>query len=83
MSFCGGALYGYYQNKKLVFIDASHGGEFGASSYKIYFKDTIIYKIQYEEFFGDQDTYAKKYPKDEEINEKKLTYTDTIYTVSS
>lgn len=81
MSLWGGALYGYYQNNKLVLIDASHGGEFGANSYKIYLKDTIIYKLQYNEYWGDQDTYAKRYPKDEEIDEKKLTYTDTLYTL--
>jgi hypothetical protein len=81
MSICGGALCGYYLNQKLVFIDATLGAEFGANTYKIYFKDTVIYKIRYEEYWGDQEKYAKKYPQDIEIDEKKLTYTDTLYTI--
>lgn len=82
MSYCGGSLYGYYFENKLVLIEANNGGEFGnLTSHKMYIKDTTVCKILYREHWAEEDKYSKKYPKDEEINEKKLTYSDTLYTV--
>jgi|WetSurMetagenome_2_1015567.scaffolds.fasta_scaffold405872_2 hypothetical protein len=45
MSLCGGAVHGFYQNDKLVFINALHGAEFGYISRQYYFRDTVLVKI--------------------------------------
>lgn len=82
MSYCGGALYGFYNKDKLVLMEATHGGEFdNFISYKIYLKDSLVYKIVFRQHIAEDDKYGKKYPKDEQIDEKKLTYSDTTYTV--
>jgi hypothetical protein len=82
MSFCGGALYGYYSHDKLVFIDATYGAELGFASTKIYFNDTVIYKIIYRQCLPDWDKFMKKYPDaNEKLIKKKMTYYDTTFTI--
>lgn len=81
MSLCGGALHGYYYQGKLVLIEATHGGQFGANSQQVYLKDTIIYKLLNREYWGDEEAYRKNYPEDEEIDPEKMRYSDTLHTV--
>jgi len=83
MSYCGGALYGYYYQNKLVYIDAVYGGEFrNFSSRVVYFKDTIVYKIIYRQVLADWDKFIQKYPEaSEKLMERKMTYTDTTFTI--
>jgi hypothetical protein len=82
MSFCGGALYGYYYQSKLVYIDATYAGELGFTNTKVYFKDTTVYKIIYRKYVPEWTKFYSKYPNaDRKLEEKKMTYTDTTYTL--
>ena len=45
MSDCGGGLYGYYANDKLVYIDATYGGQFGYIRTNYFIKDSVYFKI--------------------------------------
>lgn len=83
MSACGGGLYGYYHDQKLVLIDATYRAELGFSSRTIYLKDTSFVKIVYREHFAEWGKYDQKYPSDKyKWDPKKMTYTDTLYTIS-
>ncbi|MCC6701843.1 MAG: hypothetical protein IT221_09985 [Fluviicola sp.] len=82
MSACGGGLYGYFQNKQLVCIDATYGAELGFSSRKMYIKNGVIYKIIYKECFAEWGKYDRNYPADKfEFDPSKMTYTDDVYTI--
>ena len=81
MSFCGGALTGYYYEDKLVYIKAVYSAELGYTEQKLYLKDTIPYKLSYRQYFAAWGKYSEKYP-DKEIDEKLMTYSDTIYYIS-
>ena len=83
MSACGGGLYGYYHDQKLVLIDATYRAELGFSSRTIYVKDSLFVKIVYREHFAEWEKYDQKYPSDKyKWNPEKMTYTDTLYTIS-
>ena len=83
MSFCGGALNGYYFNGQLMLIDATFNGELGFTKKTMYLKDTIFYKIIFQEHFPEWDKYYKKYPQDtiRDVAINKMTYSDTVYTI--
>jgi hypothetical protein len=82
MSACSGGLNGYYQNKELVYIDATYGAELGYSSRKMYLKKGHIYKIIYTERFAEWGKYDQKYPADKfEFDPSKMTYTDDVFTI--
>lgn len=83
MSLCGGALYGYYFNDQLMYIEATFNGELGFTKKTLYLKDTMFYKIIFQEHFPEWDKYYKKYPQDTtgEIDTNKMTYSDTLYTI--
>ncbi len=78
MSFCGGALTGYYYGNELVYVNAVYSAELGYTEQKLYLKDTIPYKISYRQYFAEWGKYSEKYP-NKEINEKLMTYSDTTY----
>lgn len=80
MSSCGGGLYGYYDHDKLVYIDATYQAELGYSRREMYFKDSVIYKIIYREYFADWDKYQKINSIDT-VDTSKITYSDTLYTI--
>lgn len=80
MSWCGGGVSGYYSKDKLVYISSTYGAEYGYSEKKVYLKDTVSYKIIYHQHFVDWDKYYKT-NSDQEIDEKKLHYGDTTYTL--
>lgn len=83
MSACGGGLDGYYLNKKLVLIDATYKAELGFSSKKYYIDQGEFVEIIYREYFAEWEKYEQKYPSEKfEFDESKMTYTDTIYTIS-
>lgn len=83
MSACGGGLYGYYFDNKLVLIDATFQAELGFSSKTIYLMDTLFVKIIYREHFAEWEKYEQSYPSDKyEWDPNKMTYTDTLYTIS-
>jgi hypothetical protein len=79
MSFCGGAIDGYYLNGKLVYIESTFQAELGYQSRKVYFKDTAIYKIVYREHKPEWQKYKEKYGDD--LIPSKMTYADTLYTI--
>lgn len=83
MSFCGGSLYGYYFDKQLIYIDATFSGELGFTRKQIYLKDTVFYKVIFQEYFPEWDKYYKKFAKDslKDIDANKMTYSDTLYTI--
>lgn len=82
VSPCGGSVDGYYLKNKLVFIDAINQGELGYTSRTIYLKDTVIYKIVYQEHQPEWSKYFKKYPAQKKVlYPLKMTYTDTLYTI--
>lgn len=82
MSFCGGGVKGYYDHHQLVYINSTYSAELGYSSRIVYLKDSVPYKIIYREHFAEWDKHLKKYPNsnDQDI-EKRMTYTDTVYTI--
>ena len=81
-SYCGGWLRGYYQDKKLVFIDSKNSAELGYSAKSYYIKNNQRIKIIYTEHFAEWGKYEENYPPDKyEWDETKMTYTDTVYTI--
>jgi hypothetical protein len=83
MSACGGGLYGYYLDNKLVLIDATYQAELGYSSRILYINQDNFVKIIYREHFAEWEKYEQKYPSDKyEFNEKKMTYSDTLYKIT-
>lgn len=83
MSFCAGALTGYYHNNKLVYITGVYSAELGFYSQKLYLKDTIPYKLDYRQYFAEWGKYYLKSPNKElELDEKKMTYSDTLYHIT-
>lgn len=81
MSRCGGALDGFYLGNELILISSTYGGEMGQSSKNINWKNNQPIKIEYREQWADWEKYNKKYPKETEFDEKKMFYTDTLYTI--
>lgn len=83
MSACGGGLYGYYQDNKLILISSTYSAELGYSSKTLYFKDDKTVKIIYREHYAEWGKYDEKYPSDKyEWNPDKMTYSDTLYSIS-
>lgn len=81
MSHCGGALYGIYEGNKLVRIESTYGAEMGYSSKDIDFEGGKIIRINYREHYAEWDKYSEKYPNDDGIDPKKMTYSDTLYVL--
>lgn len=81
MSHCGGALYGIYSNNELIRIESTYGSEMGYSSKNIDFENGRITKINYREYYGDQDKYFEQYPNVDTIDFQKMTFTDTLYVL--
>lgn len=83
MSGCGGGVDGYFLNESLVLIDATYGAELGFSSRIIYIKQDKFLKIVYREHFAEWGKYEAKYPSDKfEYDPTKMTYTDTVYSIT-
>lgn len=83
MSACGGGLDGYYLDQKLVLIDATYNAELGFSSKKYYIDQEKFVEIIYREYFAEWEKYEQKYPSEKyEFDASKMTYTDTVYTIS-
>ena len=83
MSFCAGALTGYYYNDKLVYVTGMYAAELGYSEEKLYLRDTIPYKLYYRQYFAEWDKYYLKYPNRElDVDETKMTYSDTIHQIT-
>jgi hypothetical protein len=83
MSGCGGGVDGYFLNESLVLIDATYGAELGFSSRIIYIKQDKFLKIVYREHFAEWGKYQAKYPSDKfEYDPTKMTYTDTVYSIT-
>jgi hypothetical protein len=82
MSLCGGTVEGYYFKNKLVFVEATSQGELGYTEKKMYFNDTLIYKIIYREHLPEWNKYFKKHPGQKKVLDPlQMTYTDTTYTL--
>lgn len=81
MSHCGGALYGIYKSNELVRIESTYGAEMGYSSKNIDFESGEVIRINYREHFAEWSKYSEKYPNDDEIDPKKMTYSDTLYVL--
>ncbi|MES2515960.1 MAG: hypothetical protein V4580_17535 [Bacteroidota bacterium] len=82
MSACAGALTGYYYQNTLVYITGKYAAELGYTEQKLYLRDTIPYKLYYRQYFAEWEKYYLKYPNKElDLDEKKMTYSDTLYTV--
>ena len=80
---CGGGVDGYYLNEKLVLIDAIHWGELGFIGRTFYLDQDNFLKIIYREYLPEWEKYVQKYPTDKyEYDPKKMTYTDTIYSIT-
>ena len=83
MSSCAGALTGYYYNNHLVYIKGVYGAELGYMEQKLYLKDSIPYKLHYRQYFAEWEKYELKYPdKEAKFDEKKMTYSDTLYHIA-
>ena len=83
MSACGGGLYGYYQGNELILISSTYSAELGYSSKTVYFKNDKVVKIIYREHYAEWGKYEEKYPSDKyEWNPDKMTYSDTLYSIS-
>ncbi|NOS93257.1 MAG: hypothetical protein HOP30_15160 [Cyclobacteriaceae bacterium] len=83
MSGCGGALDGYYLNKSLVLVQAVFSGELGFFSQRIYVQHDQFLKLIYREHFAEWEKYYEKYPAEKyELDSAKMTYTDTVYSIS-
>lgn len=80
-SRCGGALYGIYQNKELIRIESTFGGEYGYLSKDVDFEKNKIARITYREHFANFDKYKEEFPDLESIEPEKLTYSDTVYVL--
>ncbi|MDH4473926.1 MAG: hypothetical protein QE487_15070 [Fluviicola sp.] len=82
MSRCGGTLEGYYSGNELILINSAFGGELGSeTSQKIYWQNHQPIKILYQENWVDMEKYNKKYPNENEFDETKMMYTDTLYSI--
>lgn len=82
-SACGDKLDGYYLDKKLVLMDASSTTESGFSSKKFYIDQDKFVEIIYQEYFLEWESYEQNYPSNKiELDSSKMTYTDTVYTIS-
>jgi len=55
MSRCGGALYGYYNNDSLVYLESTSSSESGYSRIHAYIQNGIIDLVVLEEHFPDRD----------------------------
>jgi hypothetical protein len=83
MSACAGALTGYYHEGKLVYLKGLYAAELGYTEQKLYLKDSIPYKLHYRQYFAEWEKYALKYPdREAELDEKKMTYSDTLYHIT-
>lgn len=82
MSFCGGALNGFYYKGKLVLIDATYSGELSYTRTKIYLSKSDFSKIIYQEHFPEMTKYKKEYPFEKyDFDPGKITFSDTIYQI--
>lgn len=81
MSYCGGALYGFYRDDELMRIESTFGSEFGYSSKNVDFNNGKIMRIRYREHYVDWEKYYKTYPNESEIDPNKLNFTDTLYVL--
>lgn len=82
MSRCGGSLEGFYLDQELVYINSTYGGELGSETSKeIYWQNHQPIKILYQENWVDMAKYQKKHPNESEFSEKKMFYTDTLYSI--
>jgi len=80
---CGGGLDGYYLNKELVLIDAIYQAELGFLSRTFYVMQDKFFKLIYREHFAEWGKYKQNYPPDKyEWNPFKMTYTDTVYSIT-
>ena len=60
MSIPGGAVTGYYLNKKLVLIKTIYGGEFGYNAYSFYFRnDSLLYVNEIRDHLEIPETEEK------------------------
>lgn len=83
MSYCGGALYGFYYNGELKLIDSKYQAELGYSSKKIYWNGEQVLKIKFREYSAEWGKYEENYPPDKvEYDPNKMTYSDTIYEIT-
>lgn len=83
MSFCGGALYGYYKEDELIYINSIYSAELGFSSRQVYLYEGKILKIIYREHFAEWEKYDLNHPPDKyEYDTSKMTYSDTLYTIT-
>ena len=83
MSACGGGLFGYYLDNELVLINSTYSAELGFSSKTIYYDNDSIVKIIYREHFAEWAIYEEKYPSDQyDWDPSKMTYSDTLYTIT-
>lgn len=62
MSFCGGALEGYYFEGKLVYISSTYSGDSGYRTLEAYFENNRIEQIELEEHFPDWNSNAASPP---------------------
>lgn len=82
MSLCGGGLDGIYKNGELIRKESTYGGELGGYVTKdVDFQNGKIIKITSREHIPEWDKFNKKYPNTSEIDECKMTYTDTLYII--
>lgn len=82
MSLCGGGLDGIYKNGELIRIESTYGGELGGYVTKdVDFQKGKIIKITSRERIPEWEKYNKKHPNASEIDERKMTYTDTLYII--
>ncbi|MEN9998946.1 MAG: hypothetical protein RI922_1936 [Bacteroidota bacterium] len=81
MSFCGGALYGFYRDDELMRIESTFGSESGYSSKNVDFNDGKIIRIRYREHYVDWEKFNKNYTNEGEIDSNKLNFTDTLYVL--
>ena len=82
MSYCGGAVYGFYKHGELIRIESTFGSEFGYSSKNVDFENGEITQIIYKEHYVEWEKYSKKHPNEDGLDPKKMTYADTIYTLN-
>ena len=67
MSIPGGAVTGYYLNKKLVIIKTQYNGEFGYNAYSFYFRNDSL-------LFVNEIKVHLQIPETDEENEKYEKY---------
>ena len=82
MSGCGGAVDGYYRNKKLVYIYSRYSAELGFTEKTYYIDQENILKTIYREYSAEWGKYEQTYPPDRyEWDPSKMTYSDTSYSI--